>query len=627
MLKRFIVVVMILAFTVSLSSGAEAAREIGNGNGREDFHSKNFNPLAPHSEIKGEDWLIYWYICGTDLESGDENGKGGGHATNDIYEVTEVKLPPNVRILIQTGTTSNWHHPIIKKNGRYLYDNSGLRKISNQTGAMYSPETLQNFLEYGEKNFKADRKILIFWDHGGVSGVCTDERYENILNFNDLRSALEKVYGNSPKEIPFEFIGFDTCLMGSYESANNIDGFARYMVASENLENCYGWYYTDWLTELAENPATSTGATLGEKICRGSLEDCERYKDSFDSTFSVVDMSKLDKVRAAHKNFFSQALDLSATTEEFDFATTFDNVIANGRGINSYGRQYVDLKTLAEQLRILMPETSQELLNAISEVIVSKSNGKDQLAAGGLTTYYPYKGKNSDENKAFKAQNCAPQEQKDFYDEVLAVTNTISETPEGEPIDAPRNSRSTSSRSERIAAVKESLKNVPVSIGEDKHLTVQLTPEQLRFVSGVRCRVVPNPKIIRPELGVKDEVGSLVIIGDDVDYKGDWRTGTFHDNFRGVWTNLDGHIIFTNVTSHRANYTTYEVPILLNGEVRDLEIAYDYNEKKYEILSARKKSVRGVASRDTKTLKAGDEITPLFAAYVHRDTSTARVCW
>ena len=38
--------------------------------------------------------LIYWYICGADLET---NGHG---ATKDIAEMQHVKLPPNVKILI-----------------------------------------------------------------------------------------------------------------------------------------------------------------------------------------------------------------------------------------------------------------------------------------------------------------------------------------------------------------------------------------------------------------------------------------------------------------------------------------------------------------------------------------------
>ena len=43
---------------------------------------------------QNDTWLIYWYICGTDLES------KYGAASSDLAELTQVKLPPNVKILI-----------------------------------------------------------------------------------------------------------------------------------------------------------------------------------------------------------------------------------------------------------------------------------------------------------------------------------------------------------------------------------------------------------------------------------------------------------------------------------------------------------------------------------------------
>ena len=49
---------------------------------------------------KGEitdDWAIYWYLCGSDLES------EGGCATEDISELLDVELPDNVKVVIETG--------------------------------------------------------------------------------------------------------------------------------------------------------------------------------------------------------------------------------------------------------------------------------------------------------------------------------------------------------------------------------------------------------------------------------------------------------------------------------------------------------------------------------------------
>ena len=46
---------------------------------------------APSGE--GGSWAVYWYLCGSDLES------EGGFAT----ELLEVALPENVTVVIETG--------------------------------------------------------------------------------------------------------------------------------------------------------------------------------------------------------------------------------------------------------------------------------------------------------------------------------------------------------------------------------------------------------------------------------------------------------------------------------------------------------------------------------------------
>ena len=60
---------------------------------------------------KAEDsWLVYWYVCGTDLES------GLGAATEDISELLKTELPENVRVLIQTGG-GDLYAVLVKENG------------------------------------------------------------------------------------------------------------------------------------------------------------------------------------------------------------------------------------------------------------------------------------------------------------------------------------------------------------------------------------------------------------------------------------------------------------------------------------------------------------------------------
>ena len=63
-----------------------------------------------------ETWAVYWYLCGSNLESED------GAASADLAELLKARLPDNVKVIIQTGGASKWHRPGIspKHISRYV---------------------------------------------------------------------------------------------------------------------------------------------------------------------------------------------------------------------------------------------------------------------------------------------------------------------------------------------------------------------------------------------------------------------------------------------------------------------------------------------------------------------------
>ena len=190
MVKRFLSGVVAFAVVFCLLVGAEAA------------DSKT-------SFSKDDTWLIYWYICGTDLEESSQ-------ASMDINEMKKVQLPSNVKILIFANGAVNWRDPdIVKKGpGIYLYSSQGLDKISSWKADMGKPDTLKEFLKFGEKNFKPDHRAILFWDHGGVNGLCYDFAFDlnskpnwrgNHLTYDDLKKVFSSVYGRSGNK-PFELV-------------------------------------------------------------------------------------------------------------------------------------------------------------------------------------------------------------------------------------------------------------------------------------------------------------------------------------------------------------------------------------------------------------------------------------
>ena len=55
------------------------------------------SPVGEPIEKSDQAWAIYWYLCGSDLES------WYGCATEDLEEMLAVDLPENVQVIIQTG--------------------------------------------------------------------------------------------------------------------------------------------------------------------------------------------------------------------------------------------------------------------------------------------------------------------------------------------------------------------------------------------------------------------------------------------------------------------------------------------------------------------------------------------
>ena len=140
-------------------------------------------------------WTVFVYLCATDLESAEK----GGFATLDMQEMLNASTGKNVRFVIQTGGTKEWHNDIIgvSELGRYEICNGSMTKIEAQVDAsMGDANTLADFLEWGVENYPAANMGVVFWDHGGgsIAGVCVDENWErDRLYLTEIDAALATV--------------------------------------------------------------------------------------------------------------------------------------------------------------------------------------------------------------------------------------------------------------------------------------------------------------------------------------------------------------------------------------------------------------------------------------------------
>lgn len=85
------------------------------------------------------------------------------------------------------------------------------------------------------------------------------------------------------------------------------------------------------------------------------------------------------------------------------------------------------------------------------------------------------------------------------------------------------------------------------------------------------------------------------------------------DNFRGVWGAIDGHIVYMELSSEGDDYNLYSVPVLLNDEAYNLQVAYDFSGGEWSILGASPGlNESGMAAKELRLLEEGDVITTIW---------------
>lgn len=551
------------------------------------------------------EWAVYWYLCGSDLES------NYGAATNDLAEMMEVKLPENVKIVIQTGGSSVWHNDMVSadKLQRYVYDKNGLNLVEELPSAnMGQAQTLKDFLAFAKKNYPAKRTAVTLWNHGGgsVTGAAFDELYGmDSLSLVEMHQAFSEVFGENQQNQPVDIIGFDTCLMATVDVAYTFSDIGKYLVASQEVEPGNGWYYTGWLGAIAENPQIESLA-LAKTICDTYVEGCQAVNTQDNITLSVTNLSKMGNLIAAYDDFGKEALASAVENPAFfaHFSKVANSVENYGGNTREQGfTNMADLGHLASKSAKLLPETSKTVLSALEDCVEYKVNGKYRPDSAGLSCYYSYNGDVDDFN-AYAGIGPADSF-KYFYS--YGLTGELSK--QGMDYIAKMN---YDSLPKLMTLDSVNWKDMPVTLDGDGKATLTLGSKAADILSSLTF-----------ELYYADQEEDIMLcLGTDNDIIADWENGIFKDNFRGVWGSLDGALCYMEIAYEGEDYNQYSIPILLNGEEYNLMVIYDFSTEKFYIQGARKPlDESGAADKNLRYLIEGDEIQTIHYAAVLSDES------
>lgn len=560
---------------------------------------------APGAQSGGRNsgsWAVYWYLCGSDLES------EGGFATDDLLELLEVRLPENVTVVIETGGAAEWWNDMVDASvlQRYVYNSRGLRLVDEQPSAsMGDRETLADFLRFASENYPADKTAVVFWNHGGgsVAGASFDELYDyDSLTLDEMYAAFAEVWEPTlePGKQPLELVGFDTCLMATVDVAYTFCDLSRYLVASEETEPANGWYYSHWLGALARNPSMD-GAILGRVICDSYFRGCMEAGTADDATLSLTDLSRLGGLLDAYESFGAEAL--AAACDDPAFFTRFARVAAQSENYGGNTREQgytnlVDLGHMARQSDTELLPSAQKVMDALEDCVLYQVKGPYRREATGLSCYYSYNG-DVDDLAGYTGIG-AGEAFKYFYQ--LALTGQLSADGEAYLADL---YISTEGLQPIQGLPDTDWDGAPLTRNEDGYIVLELGPQANELLVSVYFSLY--------YMDADSDV--LLLLGTDDDIIADWENGVFRDNFRGVWGSIDGNMVYLELSYQGDDYNIYAVPILLNGESCYLQVVYDFTEKEWSILGARQGiDDSGMAGKGLRLLEEGDELTTVWYA-------------
>ena len=530
-------------------------------------------------------WTVMFYFCGSDLESGHSYASGniGEIADCVTYEALgtyyagarKMESDPNaVNIVLETGGSKEWHAQGLGMNVRtdvlqrwQVFPGKEYRE-SGRTGrieqvwegplsSMAAPETLTDFIRWSAENYPAEKYALVLWDHGmgALKGMFIDELFDgDTMPLYDLKKAL------SDSGVHFETIVFDACLMANLETAYAIKDCASWMIASEELVAGNGTAINYWLQTILFIPDCD-GLELGRWICDMNMykySEMESAKDQNVITWSVIDLSKIDRVAAAFDSFFAVCnhafVDCAYDYDINTLCAAINDCFEFGMG----DAEMIDLAYLPFHPYTIMNlprDVYQELLYALTEAVQYNTHGPERATAGGLSFCY--------------ANQCGP-EQLDEYALVcpsaqyLALLDAIN--PNWEAPDW------VFEKAEKLPEIVD-FPNYQIHI--EKEFDEKGSPE-ITVTDGFRNLRYAYVDVLRPN----PDTGNVVCLGHtDAIVTGteEGKSVTFGQNSFDAWPTLEGVHCNAQLVSldYFSGKALYQIPLQMGGKTCMLRCGVD----------------------------------------------------
>ncbi|MFA5075314.1 MAG: clostripain-related cysteine peptidase [Candidatus Babeliales bacterium] len=369
-------------------------------------------------------------------------------AAQNLSDMASIGSNEKINILVQ------WYQP--NQNGiwRYKINKNQINLDSHiaQNSDGSSCEDLVESMKWAVNGYPAKNYFLILWNHGvgildpvwnsshrmhispylsvenskisidGITknaetelishrGILFNELNRTYMNNQELANALKQIKTDVLKNKKLDILGMDACLMAMVEVGYQIRNYAKYMVASQEVELARGWDYLTLLKNLSHGSINPI--TLAVNIVQ-TYEHYYQNKIQF-YTQSAIDLENIDLV----KDGLNQIIKDIEVCKKID-TVKIKKIIKNSRGesIQFSNKNYIDLYSFYSKLNkklnenytqaafniIKNQQVKEELTKSINNLkeslklgmklienaVIAKTAGTTFSGSQGLSIYFPF---------------------------------------------------------------------------------------------------------------------------------------------------------------------------------------------------------------------------------------------
>ncbi len=484
-------------------------------------------------------WTVLIYAC----------SDNGGKTSRIMEELSQIKYPQNVNVVVQTGGGTDWE--IEGVDGDYLQrfvmqKGSLYLKDQKQSASMGDYGVFSDFINWGMTEFEADKYMLILVGDGNGMEVLNDQTYGgDTLNIEEMYYALSKT------NTVLDAICFDGAYMSSLEMATALSTYAKYMVASE--EKCSGFDYSALMECIIDFPDASVGEMCNE-MCNAYLRKCEKEGNLEMAQLSCIDLSQMTNLNLA---FDGMAHELLTHSQNLSALGAVTRMMEGAQ--RCAGSEMVDILSLANALKDVVGETPQNISEALSQALRHSVKGPMRSQSCGISVYYPTKTEEWTLNEYMKHSHS------DNYKTFLK--NTITDTKiEDEYIST------DFTDTQAWAQYNEYALSCSSQIEGDKAV----------------LNIAPNMQIIKNvtlnQYFYNKKSKTYFECGSTQNLECLWDENTYKSALRKKIPVIKGVAVDADVVSKDGVYTIYSVNIILNERLAELFIAHNANTDKYSYI-------------------------------------------